>query len=113
MKLSEQGLVGLDAPASDYLHSLRLIPARASFRPATVRHLRTHTAGIGYWRRLADLLQPGVGSGDRAGRSGAPPLAEYYRRRLPVEVERGSKWVYSNHGFAVLGQIVAGCARAA
>ena len=75
-------------------------------RPATVRHLLTHTAGIGYWRRLSDLLQPGVGSGDRAARSGAQPLADYYRRGLPVEVEPGTKWAYSNHGFAALGQIV-------
>ena len=106
MQLYERGLVDLDAPANDYLRCIRLIPAKASFRPATVRHLLTHTAGIGYWRRLSDLLQPGVGSGVRAGRSGAPPLASYYRKGLPVEVEPGTKWVYSNHGFAVLGQIV-------
>jgi CubicO group peptidase (beta-lactamase class C family) len=82
MQLWEQGLVDLDAPANDYLRAFRLIPAKTSFRPATVRHLLTHTAGVGYWRRLSDLLQPGVGSGDRAGRSGAPPLADYYRRGL-------------------------------
>ena len=105
MQLCERGLVDLDAPANDYLRTFRLIPAKPSFRP-TVRHLLTHTAGIGYWRRLSDLLQPGVGSGDRAGRSGAPPLGEYYRRGLPVEVEPGTKWAYSNHGFAALGQIV-------
>jgi len=105
MQLWEQGLVDLDAPASDYLRTLRLVPAKASFRP-TVRHFLTHTAGVGYWRRLSDLLQPGVGSGDRAGRSGASSLAEYYRRGLPVEVEPGTKWAYSNHGFAALGQIV-------
>jgi len=106
MQLCERGLVDLDAPANDYLRSFQLVAAKASFRPATVRHLLTHTAGIGYWRRLADLLRPGVGSGDRAGRSGAAPLADYYRKGLPVEVEPGTKWVYSNHGFAVLGQIV-------
>jgi CubicO group peptidase (beta-lactamase class C family) len=106
MQLWEQGSVDLDAPANDYLCSFQLIPAKASFRPATVRHLLTHTAGIGYWRGLSDLLRPGVGSGDRAGRSGAPPLADYYRKGLPVEVEPGTKWVYSNHGFAALGQIV-------
>ncbi len=106
MQLWEQGLVDLDAPANDYLRSFQLVPAKASFRPATVRHLLTHTAGVGYWRRLSDLIRPGVGSGDRAGRSGAPPLADYYRKGLPVEVEPGTKWVYSNHGFAVLGQIV-------
>jgi CubicO group peptidase (beta-lactamase class C family) len=105
MQLWEQGLVDLDAPATDYLRTFRLIPAKPSFRP-TVRHLLTHTGGVGYWRRLSDLLQPGVGSGDRAGRLGASPLAEYYRRGLPVEVEPGTKWVYSNHGFAALGQIV-------
>ena len=98
MQLREQGLVDLDGPANDYLRSIRLVPAKANLPPATVRHLLTHTAGIGYWRRLADLLRPGVGSGDRAGRSGAAPLADYYRNGLPVEVEPGTKWVYSNHG---------------
>ena len=105
MQLSEQGMVDLDAPAGDYLRTFQLIPAKESFQP-TVRHLLTHTAGVGYWRRFADLLQPWIGAGDRAGRSGALPLAEYYRRGLPVEVEPGTKWAYSNHGFAALGQIV-------
>jgi CubicO group peptidase (beta-lactamase class C family) len=106
MQLWEQGLVDLDAPANDYLRTFQLVPAKPNLSPATVRHLLTHTAGVGYWRRLSDLLQPGIGSGDRAGRSGAQPLADYYRRGLPVEVEPGTKWAYSNHGFAALGQIV-------
>jgi CubicO group peptidase (beta-lactamase class C family) len=106
MQLWEQGLVDLDAPANDFLRTFQLIPAKSNLRPATVRHLLTHTAGVGYWRRLSDLLQPGVGSGVRAARSGALPFADYYRRGLPVEVEPGTKWAYSNHGFAALGQIV-------
>jgi CubicO group peptidase (beta-lactamase class C family) len=106
MQLWEQGLVDLDASANDYLRTFKLVPAKPNLSPATIRHLLTHTAGVGYWRRLSDLLQPGVGSGDRAGPSGAPPLAQYYRRGLPVEVEPGTKWAYSNHGFAALGQIV-------
>ena len=106
MQLWEQGLVDLDAPANDYLRTFRLVPAKSNLSPATIRHLLTHTAGVGYWRRLSDLLQPGIGSGDRAGRSGAPPLADYYRRGLPVEIEPGTKWAYTNHGFAALGQIV-------
>ena len=106
MQLCEQGLVDLDAPANGYLRSVQLVPAKANFRPATARHLLTHTAGVGYWRQLSDLLRPGAGSGVRAGRRPVPPLADYYRKGLPVEVEPGTKWVYSNHGFAVLGQIV-------
>ena len=73
MQLWEQGLVDLDAPANDYLRTFRLVPAKPNLSPATVRHL-THTAGVGYWRRLSDLLQPGVGSGDRARPSGRRPL---------------------------------------
>jgi CubicO group peptidase (beta-lactamase class C family) len=105
MQLWEHGLVDLDAPASNYLRSFRLVPARTTLRPVTIRHLLTHTSGIAYWRRWSDLLRPGVGSGVHARRP-VRSLADYYRRGLPVEIQPGTKWVYSNHGFATLGQIV-------
>ncbi len=35
-----------------------------------------------------------------------PPLAEYYRDGLHIDTEPGTKWAYSNHGFAALGQII-------
>jgi CubicO group peptidase (beta-lactamase class C family) len=106
MQLWEQGLVDLDAPANDYLRSYALVPAKASFRPATLRHLLTHTAGVRAVRRSTDLVRPTLGWGARVGRPAAP-LAEYYRGGLRVDVEPGTKWTYSNHGFATLGQIVA------
>lgn len=105
LQLWERGLVDLDAPANDYLRSFKLVPRTASFRPATVRHLLTHTAGIGYWPRLSDVMRPGVGSGVQV-RGSARSVADYYHRGLPIEVEPGTKWVYSNHGFAALGQLV-------
>jgi len=46
MQLVEQGLLDLDAPANDYLRAYRLAPPKPGWRPATVRHLLTHTAGI-------------------------------------------------------------------
>jgi Beta-lactamase len=49
MQLWEQGLVELGAPANDYLRAYRLVPAQASWRPATLRHLLTHTAGVPEW----------------------------------------------------------------
>jgi CubicO group peptidase (beta-lactamase class C family) len=74
MQLCEQGLLDLDAPANDYLHTFRLVPAEPNFRPATVRHLLTHTAGLGYWRRgtiggaaACALLPAGSAGGGRAG----------------------------------------------
>ncbi len=101
----EHGLIDLDAPANDYLRAYRLVPAKASFRPATVRHLLTHTAGIG------EVLPPGACGGRDFGESvpvgsPVPSLAEYYRRGLRPDVEPGTRWTYTNHGFATLGQIV-------
>ncbi len=105
MQLWEQGLVDLDAPVSDYLRAFRLVPASPRLGPVTLRHLLTHTAGIGYWPRPRDLLRPGLGSGVQTRRP-ARPLAEYLRSGLRIEVEPGTKWMYSNHGFAALGQVV-------
>src|SRR6266581_843330 len=105
MQLRERGQVDLDAPASDYLRAYRLIPARAGFRPPTLRHLLTHTAGVRAVRKPSDLLRPALGWGTPVGRP-APSLAEYYRGGLRVDVEPGTRWAYSNHGFATLGQIV-------
>lgn len=104
MQLWEQGLVDLDAPARDYLRAYRLIPADAGFRPVTLRHLLTHTSGIGELRGLADLLLPTLGSEVRRGR--VPTLAEYYARGLRIEAEPGTRFAYTDHGFATLGQIV-------
>ena len=105
MQLCERGLVDLDAPANEYLRAFRLVPVSAGFGPATVRHLLTHTAGVGFWRRRSDLLlHPGAGSGVTA--RSVVPLPGYYRGGLTVDVEPGTRWAYSNHGFAALGQIV-------
>jgi CubicO group peptidase (beta-lactamase class C family) len=113
MQLWEQRLVDLDAPANDYLRAYKLIPAQAGWRPATLRHLLTHTAGIPEVRGLADLLQSDLTpSGGRPAHLSVrfgkrlPPLAEYYRDGLRIVVEPGTAFAYTNHGFATLGQIV-------
>jgi len=113
MQLWERGLVDLDAPANDYLRAYKLIPIKASFRPATVRHLLTHTAGIPEVVRVSDLLHPDWGPfGARPAihsvkvEEPMPSLAEYYRGGLRLVVEPGTAFAYTNHGFATLGQIV-------
>jgi CubicO group peptidase (beta-lactamase class C family) len=105
MQLREQGLVDLDAPARDYLRAYRLIPARTGFGPVTLRHLLTHTAGIRAVRTASDLLRPALGWGSPAGRP-VPALARYYRAGLRFDTDPGSRFAYSNHGFATLGQII-------
>lgn len=113
MQLWEQGHIDLDAPANDYLRAYKLVPTTPGWRPATVRHLLTHTAGLPEVLHVADLFHPSWGPFDarpviRSVRIGdpIPPLAEYYRGRLRVVAEPGTAFAYSGHGFATLGQIV-------
>jgi CubicO group peptidase (beta-lactamase class C family) len=106
MQLWEQGLVDLDAPANDYLRAYRLVPANTAWRPASVRHLLTHTAGIREVLHLSGLLRMrDLGETVKLGRP-VPSLAEYYRGGLRVYAEPGTRFMYTNHGFATLGQIV-------
>ena len=112
-QLWEQGRIDLDAPAAEYLRAFALRPASPRFRPATVRQLLTHTAGVPEVLHLGDMAHPSWGPfmarpaqasvpmGQRL-----PSLATYYRDGLPVTAEPGLAFRYSNHGFAALGQIV-------
>src|SRR5690348_6691160 len=106
LQLWERGRIDLDAPANDYLHAYKLIPAQASFRPATVRHLLTHTAGVPQVLHLSDWLFPERRESFKIGQ--VPTLAEYYRDRggLHLVVEPGTTFAYGDHTFGTLGQIV-------
>src|SRR4249919_383379 len=77
MQLWEQGLVDLDAPANEYLRAFALIPSKASFRPPTIRHLLTHTAGIAEVLHPYDLFRRLFGETVQLGRP-VPSLREYY-----------------------------------
>jgi CubicO group peptidase (beta-lactamase class C family) len=113
MQLREQGLVDLDAPASGYLRAYRLLPAKASFRPATVRDLLTHTAGVPQMPHPARALMT-LFAGSALTEGGEsydlgqplPTLGGYYRGGLRLVAEPGTRFTYGDHGFATLGQIV-------
>ena len=106
MQLQEQRLVDLDAPANHYLRAYRLIPADPGWRPATVRHLLTHTAGIREVLHPSGVVRPLFGETVKAGQP-MPSLAEYYRPGLRIGAEPGTRFRYTDHGFATLGQLVA------
>ncbi len=105
MQLREQGLVDLDAPANDYLRAYQLVPAQPWFRPATVRHLLTHTAGLPELYRFRGLFSPDFGESFIAGQP-LPSLAKFYGGSLVVHAEPGTRFVYNNHGPSTLGQLV-------
>ena len=105
LQLWEQGLLDLDAPANDYLRAYKLVPARATHRPATVRHLLTYTAGVPQVVYLSRAFKPTLGEMVGFGQR-VPSLAEFYCGELHLVAEPGAMHIYSNHGFATLGQIV-------
>ena len=105
MQLCEQGLLDLDAPASDYLRAYKLVPAKVTHRPATVRHLLTYTAGLPQAVYLSRAFKPTLGEMVGFGQR-VPALAEFYRGELHLVAEPGAMHIYSNHSFATLGQIV-------
>jgi CubicO group peptidase (beta-lactamase class C family) len=106
MQLWEQGLVDLDAPANDYLRAFELVPGDPRWRPATVRHLLTHTAGLPELARPLQALRSGWFSETVPPGAPVPALAEFYRGRLRLSAEPGTTFTYTNHTFATLGQIV-------
>ena len=106
MQLWERGLVDLDAPANEYMRAFKLVPASRTFKPVTVRHLLTHTAGIPESLHVSDLFRiRSLGETVGAGRP-MPSLAERYRHGLRFDADPGTRFMYTNHGFAALGQIL-------
>lgn len=111
MKLMEQGMLSIDDPVEKHLKSYRIRKANESDPPITIRHLLTHTAGIGEFAPLLGYLPPFTTFGvSRVGRP-LPPLARLYRGELRPDRSPGQAWSYANHGYATLGQVIADVTR--
>jgi CubicO group peptidase (beta-lactamase class C family) len=104
MQLVEDGLVHLDDPVDDHLTSYRLQKADPRFGPVTIRHLLTHTGGLGELSDPSGMFKPDFGESFPVGT--APTLADFYHGSLDVVADPGTRWVYNNHGPATLGQLV-------
>lgn len=105
LQLVEQGKVQLDAPVNTYLRVYQVVPPTPATPPPTLRHLLTHTGGIGELRTPRDLFRPVFGLGARPDQP-VPSLAAYYAGGLRAEVPPGTKWAYANHAYATLGQVI-------
>lgn len=102
MQLVEAGKIKLDDPVEKHLRSIQIHSPFVN-NPIRIRHLLTHTSGLGYFRSLTDLLLP---AGALGSLKNAPPLPEYYRKGLTPIYPPEHRWSYCNHAFALLGQLV-------
>jgi CubicO group peptidase (beta-lactamase class C family) len=106
MQLWEQGLVGLDAPANDYLRAFRLVPAHDGWQEPTLRHLLTHTAGVPKLVHPAQALLSGwFGESVRLS-APVPALGDFYGGALRLAAEPATTFNYTDHSLAAVGQIV-------
>ncbi len=87
MLLVQDGKLKLDDPIGKHLGG-----APASWKAVTVRHLLNHTAGVKEYTRSLDL---------RVDYSEGQLLKKAFE--FPIEFAPGTKWKYSNTGYAVLG----------
>lgn len=97
LRLCQSGLLALDAPVTTWLPDFQ--PALADGREPviTVRHLLSHTSGLGYgFEQLPDNAYQRAGVSDGLDRV-AFDLAENVRRlaQPPLLFEPGSGWAYS------------------
>ena len=81
LQLAEEGKLDLNKPVTNYLPWLRI---ESKFAPFTTHHLLSHTAGL----------------------SGVPLLTRVAGTTLRVGFEPGTRWVYSNIGYVLLGFII-------
>jgi CubicO group peptidase (beta-lactamase class C family) len=129
MVLVEDGKLSLDLPVADVLPEWRALrvahdreknlESRQATKPMTIRHLLTHTSGLGDWAPSAgsDPLtlayrERGITPGNRGirlKRPGYGPQATDFKDmvqravELPLVAEPGTVYVYSSVGYAALG----------
>lgn len=119
MMLVEAGQIGLDDPLSDYIPEFAdvqvavspmangdgVIETRAPVRPITIRHLLTHTAGLGYiFESETDLGRLYLENSLYAG-SGDLEARMQQLAALPLYTDPGTRWIYS-YSLDVLGRVV-------
>jgi CubicO group peptidase (beta-lactamase class C family) len=102
MALVEEGKLSLDDRVADLLPDLQLNGHGDTLK---LWHLLTHTGGIGEAPTEADVADPlSVLWSDGPD---IPPIPEKYPDGITIDVKPGTKWHYANHGWMLVGEIVA------
>ena len=99
-QLVEQGKLSYDDPLSKFLPDF---PDPESARKIKIKHLLSHTSGLG--NPVGSKIGESVGSGTLDRQTTVKGLVDTFERKRP-EFEPGAKWSYSNTGFELLGRIV-------
>lgn len=101
MALVDEGRLSLDDRLLDYVPEVAFDGDGGDIR---IRHLITHSAGIGEVPTPEDLKDGGTAS----LWSSEPDndVIALFPRGIVLDVPPGTKWAYANHGFALLGETI-------
>ncbi|MDP9236297.1 MAG: beta-lactamase family protein [Chloroflexota bacterium] len=102
MALVDEGRLSLEDRVIDRLPDVKFIGAAETMN---IRHILTHTSGIGVVPRAAQLKD--IGNLLESDTADTPWPLDAYVDGITVEVPPGARWCYANHAFALLGEIVA------
>ncbi|MGQ0803338.1 MAG: serine hydrolase domain-containing protein [Actinomycetota bacterium] len=102
LTLVRDGVLDLDADVNGYVD--RPVIAASGGAPVTLRHLLTHTAGLGIAGRRRDFLVPWRTWGER--RAAPRPAAELHGPRLRTLSDPETSWTYGSHGHGVVERVV-------
>ena len=102
MALVDEGRLSLDDGVVQRLPEVKFDGPADSL---TVRHLLTHTGGIGEAPTEADLAH--LDATLWSEEDEVPGVPALYPNGISIEVPPGTKWAYANHGFVLLGEIIA------
>ncbi|MGH6617522.1 serine hydrolase domain-containing protein [Sphingomonas sp.] len=128
MLLIEDGKISLDQPVSDFIPAFKnmkvligadSLDSRPATRPITIRHLLTHTAGLGYniitkGPLLAEYNRLGINPAqvtaqlEVESRKVRPTTLEEFANRVasvPLITDPGTTWSYSI-GLDVMGRVI-------
>lgn len=107
MQLVEQGKIGLHDPVNPYLNDIELRPRDEDDPTVTLFQLLNHTAGIGEFPPLHRYLHPKALGGVVWLNRPRLPLPKFYGGKLKLKAPPTRHWAYANHGYALLGQLIA------
>lgn len=105
LQLVDAGLAGLDDPVNKHLQGVEVTRGGNPADDVTIRHLLTHTSGIGEIASPRSLRNPVRALGASLPGSRMPPLGELFPDGVVSEAPPGTKWAYSNVGFTLLGMV--------
>jgi CubicO group peptidase (beta-lactamase class C family) len=102
LALVDEGRLSLDDCVRRHLPEIRFDGPAATM---TLRHLLTHTSGIG--EAPTDAALAASVSPDGAFGGAVGDFSTLYPDGIVVEARPGTKWAYCNNGYALLGEILA------